>query len=613
MILLQIHSQVSTGGTSSARINIGRKCGKKKAAIKWDSRCQQAFDDLKTLCTMAPILAYANFTKPLKLHTDTCGTGLGAVLYQTREDGTEAVIAYASRSLNKAEFHYPAHRLEFLTLKWAVVEKFHEYLYVSTFDVHTNNNPFTYILTTAKLDAASHCWVASLANYNFRLHYQSGKTNINTDALSRVSWPECMPDNLGTSLKVNAAAIRAIQEAALDQPACPIEAFSYDLHVIGAIQDSQQVAQMTLDDWQQAQEVDPVLGIIIRRLKAGMLDQDCCKQANSPKLNQYKKEWNNLISQKGILYRQARPRELNETHLQLVLPPTFREVALKGCHDEVGHLGLERMLDLMHGRFFWPHMAVQVKEHIGKCHPCLAFKARQPKAPLENIMPTHPLELVHLDFLCLEPGKGQEENVLVITDHFTRYAQAYVTRTQMAQTMAKTLWDKFIVHYGLAEKILTDQGCNFESQLVADLCELIGVQKIQTSPYHLQTNGQCERFNSTLINMLGTLPKEKRLEWKNHMGTLVHAYNCTHNSATGFSPYYLMFGRQPHLPDDVAFGLAPCTITEPNTTKFVQKLREQNKWAHEKAEAFQAKEAERHKCNYNKKGRLQPWKLWTWS
>ena len=93
-------------------------------------------------------------------------------------------------------------------------------------------------------------------------------------------------------------------------------------------------------------------------------------------------------------------------------------------------------------------------------------------------------------------------------------------------------------------KYLTDQGCNFESQLVADLCELMGVQKIQTSLYHLQTNGQCERFNSTLINMLGTLPKEKKSEWKNHVGTLVHAYNCTCNSATGFSPYYLMFGRQ---------------------------------------------------------------------
>ena len=215
------------------KLTSGENAGKKKAAIKWDSRCQQTLDDLKTLCTMAPILAYAYFTKPFKLHTDACGTGLGAVLYQTWEDGTKAVIAYDSRSLNKADSHYPAHKLEFLALKWAVVKKFHEYLYGSTFNVYTDNNPLTYVLTTAKLDAASHCWVTSLANYNFRLHYQACRTNIDADALSRVSWPKCMPDNLGTSLKVNAAAIRAIQEAALDQPACPIEAYSYDLHVIG--------------------------------------------------------------------------------------------------------------------------------------------------------------------------------------------------------------------------------------------------------------------------------------------------------------------------------------------------------------------------------------------
>ena len=122
----------------------GENVGKKKVNIKWDSRCQQAFDDLKDLCTTAPIPAYANFSKPSKLHTDACGTGLRAVLYQIWEDITEAVIAYASRSLSKAESHYPAHKLEFLTLKWAVVEKFQEYLYGSTFDVHMDNNLLTY-------------------------------------------------------------------------------------------------------------------------------------------------------------------------------------------------------------------------------------------------------------------------------------------------------------------------------------------------------------------------------------------------------------------------------------------------------------------------------------
>ena len=147
------------------------------------------------------------------------------------------------------------------------------------------------------------------------------------------------------------------------------------------------------------------------------------KATDPPEVSQYRWECNHLLLKQGILYRWARPRESEETLLQLVLPAAQREVALRGCHDEVGHLGLEHMLDLMHDWLFWPHMAAQAKEHIGKCCPYLAFKAKQLKAPLENIMATHPLELVHLDYLCLEPGKGLHENVLVVTDHFIRYAQ----------------------------------------------------------------------------------------------------------------------------------------------------------------------------------------------
>ena len=167
----------------------GENAGKKNTAIWWNNRCQQAFDDLKRLCTTTPILAYVAFIQPFKLHANVCGSGLGAVLYQTHNNGTDAVIAYANRSLTKAKSHYPAHNLEFLALRWVVVEKFHKYLYGSTFDIYTDNNPLTYILTMAKLDAASHQWVASMANYIFQLYDQAGKTNINTDALLRVSWP----------------------------------------------------------------------------------------------------------------------------------------------------------------------------------------------------------------------------------------------------------------------------------------------------------------------------------------------------------------------------------------------------------------------------------------
>ena len=95
--------------------------------------------------------------------------------------------------LSRSESKYPSHKLEFLALKWAVTERFHEYLYVNTFDVHTDNNPLTYVLTAAKLDATGHRWIAALANYNFNLHYRSGKSNVEADALSRIPWDKNIP------------------------------------------------------------------------------------------------------------------------------------------------------------------------------------------------------------------------------------------------------------------------------------------------------------------------------------------------------------------------------------------------------------------------------------
>ena len=138
------------------KLTFGKNTGKKKAAIRWNDRCQWAFDDLKWLCTTMPILAYVDFTWPFKLLTDACWSGLGAILYQTHKDGMDAFIAYASRNLTKTDSHYPTHKLESLALKLAVGEKFQEYLYGSTLDVYTDNNPLTYILTMAKLDAVSH-------------------------------------------------------------------------------------------------------------------------------------------------------------------------------------------------------------------------------------------------------------------------------------------------------------------------------------------------------------------------------------------------------------------------------------------------------------------------
>ena len=135
-------------------------------------------------------MAHADYQRLFKVHTDVSGSGLGAVLYQDQEDGTTRVVTYASRSLSKSEKRYHSSKLEFLALKWSICERFHEYLYGGEFEVHTDNNPLTYVLMTAKLDATGQRWVASLANYNFKIFYRSGKQNVEADALSRIQWDD---------------------------------------------------------------------------------------------------------------------------------------------------------------------------------------------------------------------------------------------------------------------------------------------------------------------------------------------------------------------------------------------------------------------------------------
>ena len=124
---------------------------------------------------------------------------------------------------------------------------------------------------------------------------------------------------------------------------------------------------------------------------------------------------------------------------------------------------------------------------------------------------------------------------------------------------------KFLIHYGWPDSILNDQGKSFGNNLMKELCTLANVTKLRTSPYRLGTNGQCEHFNLTLINMIGTLSVEDKLNWPDWVSTLTHAYNCTPAHVNGFSPYFLMFGRHPRLPTDIKYGVTLPNVTGQNT------------------------------------------------
>ena len=289
-----------------------------------------------------------------------------------------------------------------------------------------------------------------------------------------------------------------------------------------------------------------------------------------------------------------------EERMQFVLPQKYHVQALKASHDNVRHLGIERTLSLLRDRFYWSNMAKDVDNYVKSCPRCLRFKKLPEKATLNPIKTSRPLELVQIDYLTIEAPKTsrsqKDVNILIVTDHFTRYTQAYVMPNQKASTVAKKLWDKFFVHYGFPEKILSDQGRNFESKLLKELCILAQIKKMRTTPYRPEGNGSCERFNRTIISMLGTPPEE----WVNHVNMLTYAYNCTRSNATGFSPYYLLYGRHPLLPIDIEFGVMTPDLTEVVTLKYVHGLQKRLDYAFKKAADFSRKEAQRSKKRYDK-------------
>lgn len=571
---------------------------KKKIPWVWGGCQQKAFDTIVGLLSSPPVLAYADFTKPFIVNTDASIEGLGAVLYQN-QGGHERVIAYASRGLRPSERNYPAHKLEFLCLKWALTDKFHDYLYGNTFEVRTDNNPLTYVTTTAKLDAASHRWLASLSNYNFKLVYRAGRLNGDADGLSRRPYQleEVFPDVVRA---VSCACLTTREELPLAETVV--------LSNTSSLEPENDIENDTLDmgnvklsgvDWEKQQSLDKHLRRVIHFVREGVRPDKSVLRHEPEEVRQYMREWRLFELRKGVLYRNTTID--NDPIQQLVIPEAYREKVLRGVHEDVGHQGRDRTNWLAKRRFFWPGFDAEVNRWVESCGRCIRRKTPTvPKAELVNIQSSRPMELLCIDYLTLERSKGGYENVLVITDHFTRYAQAIPTRNQLASTTARVLYEQFIVHYSFPARIHSDQGRNFESKVIKELCKIAGVDKTRTTPYHPMGNGMVERFNQTLLKMLGTMEEEQKSNWKSYVAPLVHAYNATKHETTGYSPHYLMFGWHPRLSVDAFLGIDTDSETVGSRQNYAQKLKRRLDFAYKAASAESDRKGKRYKDRYDR-------------
>ena len=581
----------------------GEGSSKKKEAVSLSKEAVAAFQDLKSALMTEPVLQLARFDKPFRLHTDASKQGLGAELTQKGEDGLWHPVAYGSRTLGKHEVNYHSSKLEFLALKWAITKQFKEYLAHAPFLVKTDNNPLTYVMSTPNLDATGHRWVSALAAFNFQIEYIKGSHNKVADALSRRGEDVAL---LGTE------EVRAILDGVLTGSTDRAE--THAPQVASAAAEQLRIMQVKYQkvpstDWTEAQREDDVLRHTIEWVKKGKtspLARELGGLAKEEEGAAFLRQQSSFVLVDEKLYVKHTPKGYTEAVLLFVVPTSYRQKAIDGCHRDAGHQGQQRTVSLLRERFWWPDMAARARKAVQGCHRCIVHEGDGGVAPLRSIVATSPLELMHVDYTTMEriaPLNEQPRvaNVLVLTDHFTRFAVAYVTKDQKAKTVARCLYEDFIAVFGAPSRLMSDQGANFLSEVIRELCKLLAVQRCRTTPYHAQSNGQVERLHQTLMRMIGKLDKEKKSDWPNHLAEIVQAYNSTRSAVTGYSPFYLMFGRRPRLPLDFYFPTIRGRTGSKRVPEYVAAVHDHLHAAFEAARRSQDDEARRQKRWYDRR------------
>ena len=512
----------------------------KATTFCWNENCQLAFEKLRQELTSTPVLAFPDYSRPFLLDTDASDSGIGAVLSQVQDDGRERVIGYASRMLSKPERRYCTTRKELLSVV-AFTKHFQPYLLCRHFTLRTDHGSLQWLYNFKEPEGQLARWLEQLQEYDFTIVHRQGKKHVNADALSRLqdSHQQDNPEGLvGSTQQGTGEELPEVEES---------------------IEDSTSVAQRK----------DPAIAPILAAKQKGILPDPNTVASWGREGQILMHQWEQLEVHDGVLWRRFHHSEGTHSHLQLVVPASLRREILQTTHGGAvgGHLGQRKTLSQIRHNFYWPGQTTDVKNWCRTCAVCAVRKnpVPRPRAGLQTIPTGYPMQVVAVDILGPLPEMPSgNKYILVAADYFTRWTEAYGIPNQEAGTVAAKLVDEMFLRFSPPSQLHSDQGPQFESSLMAEVCKLLGIVKTRTTPYHPQGDGLVERFNRTLLGMLATCAQQHPTSWELHLQKVCFAYNSSEHPSTGYSPFFLMFGREARLPAELMFGPSPTDKLPPH-------------------------------------------------
>ena len=601
--------------------------------FQWDDRCQMAFSQLKEKLTTAPILANPSQDPHDQyiLDTDSSDLAAGAVLSQI-QDGKERIIAFGSKALSKSQRAYCSTYKELLAIV-IFLQKFRPYLLDREFVVRTDNSSLRWLLSFRDVHGILARWLSQLADYHFTVIHRPGKQHTNADALSRVlitprkrcnrqacvdcSHPvsgqehdkEELPTGTltGDHMESDPAAGTSDRADSPTSPATCKEGGFPDVSV-------KAIASMPwLDSWsqtelQQLQEDDPDIGVVkdwISQHRARPSKNELLEY--SARVRALVGLWQQLRLEDNLLFR-FKPWKVGTEHRALVVPLALQFRIFEQIHGGRlgGHLGISKTLAQVRQRFYWTGCKQDIQRWTRECQACEAVKpGRTFRAKLSQMPVREVFDRVAIDFLCeLTLSERGNKHILVVCDYFTKWTEAYAMPDMLAQNVADVLTREFFCRFGMPRHLHSDQGRNFESKLFSEVCQLLGIRKTRTTPFHPSSDGLVERQNRTLLQMLRIVIEENVADWDEHLPYVMAAYRNSVQESTQETPFYLMFGRHMTIPLDLCLEL-PKRIEKHYKcqSEYVLWLRRTFQQAHSLAEKHLKVAAQRQKNNYDARSR----------